>query len=108
MRKLSRKERDLIEFMLSKESLDVAFSNELHSILVEDAGDSGMGGLVFHKDVKDRRLGKDIASLQFKDLDGVDVMVTLSLDNFGNLYELDVWKADFSPLISLPDVERLS
>lgn len=35
------------------------------------------------------------------DQDGVDVIATLSLDNYGDLFELDVWKVDFSPVVSL-------
>ncbi|MGT2430711.1 DUF6984 family protein [Cupriavidus basilensis] len=47
-------------------------------------------------------MGSDLASVEFFDEDGVAVIVTLSLDNYGDLYELDIWKTDFSPLRRLP------
>ncbi|WP_420885213.1 DUF6984 family protein, partial [Candidatus Symbiothrix dinenymphae] len=36
------------------------------------------------------------------DEDGVDVIASLNIDDTGDLYELDIWKTDFSPLIKLP------
>jgi hypothetical protein len=73
---------------------------ELDSVLVRDAQDGGMGGVWFHKDSSERRrFGKEIAEGFFRDADGVPVSVGLYLDQFGDLFELDVWKVDFSPLI---------
>jgi hypothetical protein len=50
-----------------------------------------------------RRLGEKLADLEFSDEDGAVVTVQLNLDNHNNLYELDVWKTDFSPLKRFPD-----
>jgi hypothetical protein len=33
----------------------------------------------------------------FKDIDGTPVSAALNVDQQGNLYELDIWKVDFSP-----------
>ena len=82
-------------------SFQIDLSN-LSYLQVKEANDGGMGGLVFLSKNKDRHLGKDIASCEFDDQDGVKVIATLSVDNFGDLYELDVWKTDFSKLISFP------
>jgi len=75
---------------------------QLSQLQVEEADDGGMGGLIFLSKNQGRRLGKDIANYEFKDQDGVTVITTLSLDNFGDLYELDVWKTNFSKLINFP------
>ncbi|MNL27470.1 hypothetical protein D3C87_1490620 [compost metagenome] len=61
-----------------------------------------MGGLRFVSGKGDRRLGRDLAKITFLDEDGIEVSATVSLDNYGELYELDIWKTDFSPLKGLP------
>jgi len=39
----------------------------------------------------------------FLDVDGVTVIASLNIDKDGNLFELDIWKTDYSPLIKYPD-----
>ncbi|MGE8453895.1 MAG: DUF6984 family protein [Pseudomonadales bacterium] len=63
-----------------------------------------MGSLLFLSGNADRTLGKEMARAEFKDEDGVWIMTVLGLDNFGDLYELDVWKVDFSKLKRFPQV----
>ena len=46
-----------------------------------------------------------VSEYEFKDKDGVDVVASLFLDKEGNLYELDIWKVDFSELLSLPNLD---
>ena len=67
--------------------------------------DSGMGSLLlFTKKTrnKNRVFGECIAEYLFHDEDGVEVNVALNIDEDGDLFELDIWKVDFSPLIHLP------
>lgn len=72
---------------------------ELDFIYVEEVDDGGMGGLKFLiEDKNDRFFGEILSSVRFNDEDGVSVIATLNLDDKGNLYELDIWKTDFSPL----------
>lgn len=73
----------------------------LSSMDVEDMWDGGMGGIRFVSDRTARLLGRDLATETFVDADGVDVIATLSLDNYGDLFELDLWKVDFSPIVRL-------
>jgi hypothetical protein len=65
----------------------------------------GMGSLRISYDDKDsdRKLGDEVSSVRFKDIDGVDVIMTLYVDTEGKLYELDVWKVDFTDLIRMPE-----
>ncbi len=38
--------------------------------------------------------------MTFVDEDGIDIIVSLNVDEKGILYELDVWKVDYSKRIS--------
>ena len=49
-----------------------------------------------------RRFGCEVSRLEFTDSDGVVVSVTLNLDQRGKLFEVDVWKTDFQPVIDVP------
>ncbi|MGG5904831.1 DUF6984 family protein [Sphingobacterium daejeonense] len=42
--------------------------------------------------------GSNMLQKQVMDIDNVPVLISLDLDRNGNLYELDVWKADFSDI----------
>lgn len=68
--------------------------------------DGGMGSLRLFPGGNfqlDRRVGKLVSEMQFQDRDGVAVVASLYLDEEGKLFELDMWKTDFSRLISFPD-----
>jgi hypothetical protein len=92
-RPLNSKERDLITFILERDSNASLFRSEL----VEEMNDGGMGSLRFVGG-PDRQFGKRVGSAEFNDADGVLVSVALNVDQRGQLFELDIWKVDFSPL----------
>jgi hypothetical protein len=52
-------------------------------------------------------LGKKIAEAEFTDEDGIPVSAVLNLDDKGQLFELDMWKVDFSALKRYPRSEGL-
>lgn len=99
---LTASERCFIASMLQRVGRESVYGPLLEAITVEDVDDGGMQGLLFHSRRAPRALGQDIARIRFKDMDGVEVMATLTADNYGDLYELDIWKMDFSPLRLLP------
>lgn len=77
----------------------------LDGLLVRELDDGGMGSLrLLTRGNSDagRRFGATVAEYQFKDSDGVDVIVSLNVDQCGLPFELDMWKTDFSPLIGVP------
>ena len=43
-----------------------------------------------------------ISEYQFNDIDNIPVLITLYAYENGDLYELDIWKSDFNPLLSYP------
>lgn len=70
--------------------------------------DGGMGSLARVLPAGCMPLSVDNPSLSigevlFDDADGVSVSATLTVDSRGCVHELDVWKADFSALKSMPD-----
>lgn len=73
---------------------------------VREMRDGGMGSLRFSGS-DERRYGGTLAEAEFKDADGTAVSVALMLDEIGELFELDIWKVDFSPLIRVPPVEQI-
>ena len=50
-----------------------------------------------------RVFGEQVSDFQFTDLDGIEVIASLNIDENGELFELDIWKTDFSKLIKFPD-----
>jgi hypothetical protein len=80
----------------------------LKDCLVRELDDSGMGSLEFVTDAPGkRRPGRVLAEAQFKDRDGVLVSAALNLDDQNDLYELDLWKTDFSRLMALPKEDEI-
>jgi len=49
-----------------------------------------------------------LAEAEFQDADGVALSITINVDQHGSLFEMDVWKVDFTPLIRLPSPPRTS
>jgi hypothetical protein len=105
-RKPKREEVELIDFLIKK-SLKKISSDWKEKITVQPMNDGRMGSLVIctnDKKEQDQRFGEQISEYHFTDKDGIDVIVSLNVDNNGNLFELDIWKTDFTPLIEFPKV----
>lgn len=86
-----------------------SLSNTLDTIAVTDMSDGGMGSIkVLHWNGRDRRFGFELAKATYVDEDGALVTIALNLDQYGDLFELDFWKVDFSSLIRYPRVDELT
>ena len=104
-RKPSANELNLISQLISKAHEYPISSGWKDSLYVEDMIDGGMGSLKLSTDNNrdiNRKFGSQISDLMFKDEDGVGVIASLNLDADGELYELDMWKINYEPLISIP------
>lgn len=78
-----------------------------NTLLVSPMDDGGMGSLLLFPDghgTDGRRFGKCASEYLFKDSDEIEVLASLNLDREGQLFELDMWKVDFNPLIRWPEV----
>jgi hypothetical protein len=105
IRHLKDSEKVLIRRLLEQEAGDnSALLSQLDSLDVQEMSDGGMGSLYFAwpgKDAHVRRFGRRIAELQLDDADGVAVVASLNVDKDGDLFELDIWKTNFEPVIRL-------
>ncbi|RYX87687.1 hypothetical protein EON73_00855 [bacterium] len=101
MRNLKKEEFDLIVAILKGEDNADELIKELPYLIVEEMNDGGMGSLKFVSSTE-KGFGKEIGEITLSDLDGVPVSFALNLDREGKLYELDVFKADFSKLKKFP------
>jgi hypothetical protein len=48
----------------------------------------------------------DLVEADYKDADGRDILITLSANQHDELYDLDMWKTDFSSLQRYPEPAR--
>jgi hypothetical protein len=104
---MSEAERALVTKMIKSTPYEGKLMRQLDRVLVQDMPDGGMGSIKFHKESsREPEYGEQIAEGAFRDRDGMPVSVTLSLDDSGHLFELDVFKADGSPLISYPELDE--
>lgn len=77
--------------------------------LVEDMQDGGMGSIRFVASGEpERRFGDAVAEAEYIDEDGVLVSITINVDQNKNLYEVDFWKVDFSPLRRYPNPSEVT
>jgi hypothetical protein len=101
-RTLTPAERELVHLLLASKKDPRTVTNS-----VLDMRDGGMGSLRFSGS-EQRCYGSTLAEAEFKDADGTPVSVALMLDETGDLFELDIWKVDFSPLVRIPPVEQIT
>lgn len=105
-RKLSQEEERLLELLVKNASINFPIDWKI-DLLVKPLNDGRMGSLLlFPKGevINNRVFGSCVGELQFTDEDGIEVLASLNLDDKGDLFELDVWKTNFSSLIKIPDI----
>lgn len=51
--------------------------------------------------------GKAVAEADYEDEDGVEVLITLFVDDKDQPVEVDFWKVDFAPTINFPSQNQL-
>jgi hypothetical protein len=110
MRLLRTHEVELVKALLMTDfNLAELIIPTLDNMLVKEADDGGMGGLIFKSNINDsdRSIGKTVAEAEFLDEDRVPVSIELNLDKSNQLFELDVWKVDYSPVSRWPDISQI-
>jgi len=80
----------------------------LEAARVTAMDDGGMGSLVFCSETPDRAFGREIARGHAQDVDGVWLSIALNVDTAGELFELDIFKGDFSPTLKLPSADKIT
>lgn len=102
----SPNERALIAALLKGKPETARFINTLDDILVKQMNDGAMGSLVLvpkNFENAERSFGRQLVLGEFTDSDGVPVSMAINADSQGQLYELDLWKVNFAPLLAWPD-----
>ena len=97
--------------LLSRAPCGEVVDCDLDHYKVTTMKDGGMGSVRFTEHVSGRRIekfGRELTTAYFSDSDGIPVSVAINIDPDGYLFELDVWKIDFSPLITWPSPESIS
>ncbi|SRR6266849_2248663 len=105
LREPSQKEKAIVVALLQAKPETADLLDCLDGLLVREMSDGGMGSLSLVPNGLegiDRSFGRQLLLGEFTDSDGVTVSVALNVDSKGRLYELDVWKVDFSPLLAWP------
>jgi len=77
-------------------------------LLIEPLADGGMGSFRIGEPAAGRKLGYVIAEVRFLDADGIPVTAALNVDTQDQLFEVDVWKVDFSPLQHWPSEHEMA
>ncbi|MGO4727754.1 MULTISPECIES: DUF6984 family protein [unclassified Inquilinus] len=113
IRSLHEWERQVLSALIEASSLDAALRSPevLDTLRVRDMLDGGMGSIRFvaPQGETKRKLGAaGVAELAYVDVDGVLVSFALNLDQQGDLFEVDAWKVDSSPLRQPPSRRDLT
>lgn len=107
-KEISDTQRAVLEYLVSKADLDLPEGWD-RSLFTKQMDDGGMGSFLILKENHSRndspKFGRQVSEYQFNDEDGVPVLVTLNVDEHNDLFEVDVWKVDYSPVIKLKTPE---
>ena len=108
-RKLKTHEQLLIESILNAANKGED-SKPLHEYWVQDMKDGGMGSIKFISLTPEskRTLGSRIEAMTVDSCDGIEISISLNFDDEDRLYELDLWKVDFSPTKGYPTPDSLT
>lgn len=107
MRPLRQEESDILHALLQFVPADAQPPVE-RDLRVVDLPDGGMGSIRFTDgQTAKRKMGRELVTASSFDEDGIPVIISINLDEAGRLFEIDIWKVNFSPLIRYPKPEEL-
>lgn len=98
LRKIKEEEIELIKFLLVKSNLDP--NQFIISDMVDEYEGGKMGSIGLGK--VGAVYESDIIQAEYADLDGVEVIISLTKDTENQILDLDFWKVDFSKLLKYP------
>jgi hypothetical protein len=97
-------EKALLTALLSAHPDFDRFEMTIATGKVSDMLDGSMGSVRFVAP-DERSLGMTLVEADYVDSDGVHVSIAINTDDHGALYEVDIWKTDFSQLKQYPRPE---
>ncbi len=103
IRNINEIEMKVLDYLLRLANYPSAKKTDLLKVLPME--DGGMGSFLIFENQnvfnEIRTFGSQISEYHYKDDDNVPVIVSLNVDSKGRLFEVDIWKADFSPVVNL-------
>lgn len=100
-RRIRNDEAALLRAMLRDRSAE--WTAQIPGAMVKQMTDGAQASFQFASKLPGfRRFGKQVAEAAYTDDDGTHVSITINVDENGDLFELDVWKVDDTPLIRFP------
>jgi hypothetical protein len=108
IRKIENIEKAALEYLVKQASLQLP-NGWSENLYVQKMDDGGMGSFLIFQNQSDveekRKFGRQASEYQFTDDDGIPVLVTLNLDQQDKLFEVDIWKTNYKPVINfkIPD-----
>jgi hypothetical protein len=103
-RTIRNDEAALLKFLISK--IPITHYQYQIPLEVSEMDDGGMGSLLLNHH-SGRRFGTDLIEAHYYDSAGTLIIVVLVEDDKHDLFELDMWKVDNSPLIKFPTPDKL-
>ena len=99
---LRQEEKNLVRQLLEQTRRGNEVLESLDSIKVHDLADGGMGSVRTLPLDDEKRKAIPIASANYADSDNTLINAQINCDESGRLFEIDIWKADFSPVVRYP------
>ena len=104
-RQLKPEQYALLKFMLDQsERTDLV--DKLGSAIVTDMADGGMGSLRFIRSTP-QRMGGVLCEAETSDSDNIPLVISINLDKEDHLFELDIWKVNYTSLQTYPSPSTL-
>jgi len=97
-------EKELIKFLL--ESLNLKSEDYPYEEYVDEYEGGKMGSISLGGDTS--AYDGDLIQVEYTDVDGTPVVITLTKDINNQLLDLDFWKVDFSKLIEYPTPDKVT
>jgi len=109
MRKLTEQEIYIINKLIGQSNLPVGLPKPLTDLYCETIDDGGMGSIkiLYEDSNKEVLLKAGDIQINYQDIDNIPVNITFLIDENFNFRELDVFKADFSPLSQPWDINNI-
>jgi hypothetical protein len=102
-RPIRQNELELVAFLLNQ--IQMKLEDFTISELVDEYEGGKMGSISLGGDVN--AYAGDLVNVEYTDVDGTDVVITLTKDDKNQLLDLDFWKVDFSKLLEYPTPDKV-
>lgn len=103
-RLIRTQEKELINFLLLQLNLNPA--DYRYDEYVDEYEGGKMGSISLGGDVEG--YAGDLIQVEYIDIDGTPVVITLTKDHQNRLLDLDFWKVDFSKLLAYPTPDKVT